>query len=184
MISRKSHQRGFTLIEVVLAVSLLAIGLLACTGLVVIGVAGNTRNQNDSGGTLVSQMVIEQMNTLSSNSGSFTMTDCNGTAWTVTMTAASQGAGGAGATINTTFGTIDFTESKSSVPAGYQMDYVMCGSQTVHQATYDVRWNVMSITGEPNTNLITVSARQEATANGASIIYAPPVTLRTIQGPQ
>lgn len=181
---RGKRSQGFSLLEVMAAVTVLAVGLLACSSLIVMGMAGNTRNQNDSGGTLLSQMVIEQINTLSANSGSFTLTDCNGTAWTVKMTAASQTSGGAGASTDPTFGGIDFTQAQASVPAGYQMNYVMCASQQNKRATYDVRWNVMSINGEPNVNLVTVSARQTATANGTPIMYSQPVTLRTIQGLQ
>lgn len=178
---RFASNQGFTLLEVLIAVLVLAFGLLACTTSLVVGMASNTRNQNDSGGTLLAQMVIEQINTLAANGGSISMTDCNGTVWTVKTDAAAQPSG-AGAAKEPTFGGIDFTQVKTSVPSGYQMDYVMCASQQSRRATYDVRWNVSRLTA--STNLITVSARQTATANGTRIIYSPPVTLRTIQGPQ
>jgi prepilin-type N-terminal cleavage/methylation domain-containing protein len=174
------HQEGFSLIEVMIAMFILSTGLLAGTYLLVVCMSSNTRNKNDAGGTMVSQMVIEQINTMPVNSGlNIFMTDCNGTAWTV-KTAAGAGPGGAGADVDNALGQIDFTQARSSVTGGYQMSYVLCASQANHRATYDVRWNIQSISAQ--TNLITVSARQTATASGNPIIYSPPVTLRTIQG--
>lgn len=176
------NQSGFSVIELMVAMFILAFGLLACMSMILVGMSSNSRNKNDSASTMLAQMVIEQINTLPSNSQpQMTMKDCNGTVWTVkTQTAASPGNGAA---IDANTGAIDFTQSKSSVASGYQMDYVACGTQAGEAATYDVRWNVRQVTA--NTNLITVSARQTAASvqgKSTPILFSPPVTLRTIQG--
>lgn len=192
MIKRTRRESGFTMIEVMMAMFILAVGLLACTSMVVMGMAGNTRNQNDSGATLVSQMVMEQLNSISANAVvgtpatpvAINLTDCAGNPWTIKTIAGAQPTGAGAKPLqdqNGNFYAIDFTQAANAVPAGYQMNYIMCASQVSRQATYDVRWNIMALTAD--TNLITVSSRQTSTANGSAVIFANPVTLRTIQGP-
>ena len=179
---RRKGQKGTTLIELMIAMLLLSIGMLGCMTMLIVGMSSNVRNKNDSAGTMLAQMVLEQINTMPANSQpQITMTDCGGTTWTVKTQAGATP--GHGANLDTNSGSIDFTQTKSSVPAGYQMDYVACGSGAGQAAIYDVRWNITTITA--NTNLITVSARQTAAAaqgKSTPILFAIPVTLRTIQG--
>ncbi|HYL93913.1 MAG TPA: prepilin-type N-terminal cleavage/methylation domain-containing protein [Alphaproteobacteria bacterium] len=179
---RTKTKRGFSLIELMIAMLVMAVGLLGCMTMLLIGMSSNSRNKNDSAGTMLAQMVIEQINTLPANSQpQITVTDCNGTNWTVKVQTGA--APGKGASLDATTGGIDFTQAKSNVPAGYQMDYVACGTQAGEASTFDVRWNITFISA--NTNLVTVSARQTAAAEQGKttpILFSPPVTLRTIQG--
>jgi type IV pilus modification protein PilV len=182
MNTSSKRPKGFSLVELMIAVFILAVGLLACMTLLLVGMSGNSRNRNDAAATMLAQKVIEQINTMQVNSGvAITMTDCNGTAWSVNT--ASGGAGnssGAGADLDALTGGIDFTQSKTSVPAGYQMNYVACASKQDRESTYDVRWNIKYVSA--NTNLLTVSAREVFAPGRGGVLYAPPVILRTIQG--
>ena len=59
------------------------------------------------------------------------------------------------------------------------MQYVDCNLNGT-QTTYDVRWNVMSVTAN-STRLITASARQRGSVSDG-LHYAIPVTLRAVGG--
>ena len=85
-------------------------------------------------------------------------------------------------------GNIDWTQAvpalATSTTQGYAMEY-----QTCDGGIYEVRWNVMEISPNPNSriSLLTVSARPQsavkADAGGATnraILYARPVTLKTL----
>ena len=79
------------------------------------------------------------------------------------------------------YGGIDFSQSYGSIPAGFAMQYVDCDPNG-QQTTYDVRWNVTTITAN-NTRLITASAMRVGHQNqGGGLLFAIPVTLRAIGG--
>ena len=59
---------------------------------------------------------------------------------------------------------------------GYAMKYHTCGD-----VVFDVRWNVQTFTS--STRIITVAARQSGATTQNILIFAPPVNLRTVQGP-
>lgn len=176
---RRRAQRGMTLIEMMIAIVVLATGLAGVGYMIGSAVAGNSRNRYDSSGTMVAQMVLEQIAAQPVNGAatSFVLVDCGNTSWTVKTSGASAGSG---ATLDSS-GNVDWTQSYGSITAGYGMQYVACGAAG-QQVTYDVRWNVTSLTGW--TSLITVSARQKSagTYNNTKLAFAPPVTLRTIAG--
>ena len=103
---------------------------------------------------------------------------------TVTTSAGSADASGQGAALATSasspyYGGIDFSQSIGTVPAGFSMQYVDC-STNGRQTTYDVRWNVMSVTAN-STRLITASARQRGSTSDG-LHYSIPVTLRAVGG--
>ena len=182
--SRNSKkQRGFSIIELMLAVFILAMGVLACMGMLLTGMATNVANKNDSAGTMLSQMVIEQIYTLPVDSGqTMTIIDCAGNSWSVKSDSAGSSGNWKGASIDSTSGGIDYTQSAGSIPNGYQMSYTTCATQASESAVYDVRWAVRYLSA--NTNLVVVSARQTTAAvQKGAVAFRPPVTLRTIQGP-
>jgi prepilin-type N-terminal cleavage/methylation domain-containing protein len=57
---RKS-QAGMTLIELMIAIMILAIGMGALTNLLVVAMATDNRNAKDTSATLLAQMVVEQI---------------------------------------------------------------------------------------------------------------------------
>jgi Tfp pilus assembly protein PilV len=182
----QSGERGISLVELVIAITVLAVGMAGLAVLFSTAIMNNSRSKGDTSGTMLTQTVLEQIAAQPANLvANLTLTDCNtagATVWPITTTGAASP--GAGATINVNTGAIDFTQAYAAVTAGYKMQYVACGNNG-RQMTYEVRWNIQTITA--NTRLITVSARPLAAASAANnqnqaLLFAPPITLRTIGG--
>lgn len=186
---QRSPQSGMTLIELMIAMLILAIGLGALTNLLVVAMASDNKNSKDTSATLLAQMVIEQISAQHPNSNaSISITDCTGTTWTIATTGGAS-PNGTGATLVTTssasnYGGIDQTQSYSNIPTGYAMKWVDCGgvNNTGIPTTYDVRWNVMTI--DTNyTRLVTASARPLSASALGGLQFAMPVNLRGVSGP-
>jgi type IV pilus assembly protein PilV len=180
----RSRQSGMSLIELMIAMVVLAVGMLALMTLVSTAISGNNRSKLDTTGTLLAQKVLDGIAAQpAALNASFTMADCDpagATTWTVATAGAVSP--GAGAQVDATAGNIDWAnQAYASVPVNYKMLYVACGSGGT-QSTYEVRWNVRRLT--TYTKLVTVSARQIAVpVNGTRLpFFAPPITLRTIAG--
>ena len=187
--SPRKSQAGMTLIELMIAIMILAIGMGALTNLLVVAMATDNRNAKDTSSTLLAQMVVEQISAQHPNSNAtISVTDCAGNSWTV-ATAGGASPNGAGANLVTTstslnYGGIDPTQAYSNITANYAMKYVDCGGagNTGVPTTYDVRWNVMTIDAN-YTRLVTASARPlNANALGG-IQFALPANLRAVAGP-
>jgi prepilin-type N-terminal cleavage/methylation domain-containing protein len=191
--TRRTRQRqsesGMTLVELMVAMFILAIGLGALTNLLVVAMATDNKNSKDTSATLLAQMVVEQISAQHPNSNaSISITDCTGTAWTIATTPGAS-PNGTGATLVTSssavnYGGIDQTQSYSNITSGYAMKWVDCGGagNTGNPTTYDVRWNVMTIDAN-YTRLVTASARPlNANALGGWQ-FAMPVNLRGVSGP-
>jgi prepilin-type N-terminal cleavage/methylation domain-containing protein len=185
---RKS-QSGMSLLELMIALVILAVGVGARTTLLVVAMATDNRNSKDTSATLLAQMVIEQITAQHPNSNAaISITDCAGNNWIVAP-AGGASPSGAGAALVTSsnaagYGGIDQTQAYSGITTNYAMKYVDCGGSgnTGVPTTYDVRWNVMTIDAN-YTRLITASARPiNANALGG-IQYALPVNLRAVGGP-
>ena len=207
---RADGECGFTLIELMIAIAVLAIGMLGAIGLMVIGMQSNSRNKTDTTATVLDQEIIEFYSTLKSYPkdpvGGVDIKDCalNGNDDHRTDLGQALGTGapatGVGATLYTAataptpaqIGDIDWTQPAPALATGatvgYAMRYVTCSGDV-----YDVRWNVMDLAPAPaagvisHLSLLTVSSRpisaNVATANGAqnqAILYAVPVTLRSL----
>lgn len=185
----RNSQAGMTLVELMIALSILAVGMGALTNLLVVAMATDNRNSKDTSATLLAQMVVEQISAQHPNStATITVTDCAGNTWTV-ATAGGASPNGTGATLVTSstaagYGGIDQTQAYSNITAGYAMKFVDCGGvgNTGVPTTYDVRWNVMTVDAN-YTRLVTASARPlNANALGG-IQFALPINLRAVTGP-
>ena len=179
------RQRGFSLIEMMIAMVVLAVGLGALTILFTTAMYTNTKSNKDTTATMLAQTVMEQIDAQSTNgAANFNITDCQGTAWLVNVVPGAA-PNGAGATLlpvasNTLYGSIDPSQAYAAVPAGYAMQYVHCGANS-QQTIFDVRWNIMS--ANSNARLVTVQARQNSRANSlGGQVFAYPVTLRGMSG--
>src|SRR5438034_3380531 len=85
---RMNKESGLTLIELMIAMTVLAVGLAGIMALVIAALYGNARNRTDTAATMISQLVIEQMADMPSTPDTtFRITDCAGTAWTVSTAA-------------------------------------------------------------------------------------------------
>jgi type IV pilus assembly protein PilV len=179
------RQAGMGLIELMIAMFVLAVGLIGVLGMILAAMASNNRNQSDTGATFVAQFVIEQIGAAGAAS-SLTLTDCSGNVQTLTLTPSTTGAG---ATLYTTVtapdsslvNTIDWTQLSTAVTSGYQMNWDMCDANNIKQ-TFDVRWNVMdmSTTLSGQTKMITVGARPRAAQTTEIRRFALPATLRLL----
>lgn len=203
-----SSQRGFTLIELMIAIAVLGIGMLGAMSLMIMGMQSNTHSKTDTTATVLDQEIIEFYSTLKSYPkdpvGGVDIKDCalNGNDDHRTDLGQQLGTGapatGVGATLYTPasaptpaqIGDIDWTQPAPALATGtnvgYAMDYVTCSGDI-----YEVRWNVTDLAPGAGINshlsLLTVSSRpisaNVASATGAqnrAILYAPPVTLRSL----
>jgi prepilin-type N-terminal cleavage/methylation domain-containing protein len=170
---QRRGEQGMTLIELIIAMAVLAVGVLALLALITVAMRNNNRSKLDTGGTMVAQVVIEALSAQSSPSQNVTVTDCSNTPQTLS------GAPGSGAALNANGG-IDFVnQAYAAVPLNYKMLYRECGQNGV-QMTYDVRWNIQQVNAY--SRLVTVSARPSAADNSGSSarMFQAPVNLRTI----
>lgn len=187
----RKGQPGFTLVELMVAMVVLAVGLGALAPLFISAALSNNKNSRNATATMLAQLVLEQISSQSPNStATIFLTDCVGNTWAIATTGGAAPAG-AGALLDNTstdynYGGINPTQAYTSVPPatsvvpGYAMQYADCGAAGT-QSTYDVRWNVINI--DTYTRLITVSARQVSPANQlGGKVYAMPVTVRGIGG--
>lgn len=178
-----------TLVELMVALSILAVGMGALTNLLVVALETDNRNSKDTSSTLLAQMVVEQIGAQHPNSSAaISVTDCAGNVWTV-ATAGGASPNGAGANLVTSssaigYGGIDQTQAYSSITANYAMQYVDCGGvgNTGIPTTYDVRWNVMTIDAN-YTRLVTASARPLGANKLGGLQFAMPINLRAVSGP-
>jgi prepilin-type N-terminal cleavage/methylation domain-containing protein len=171
------RQRGMSLIELMIAVTVLTIGVAGCAIVIPIAIGRNFANRQQGNSTAIAQMVLEKLLSVpASTSPTLTITDCAGNANLVSTTGT---AGGSGSTVLSS-GSIDFTAAQGSggAPAGYYMNYTTCGTNG-RQATYDVRWNIKA----PSTfiELVTVSVKLKKTTGDAKL-FAVPVTIRSMAG--
>lgn len=173
---KKNTQSGISVIEVLLATSILLISSLGIMALVSTAIATNNRNKIDSTGTILAQSVLEQIKATIIGSNASSLTDCAGTLWTINTIPGGAALSASG---------IDFGES--SPPANYHMNYVVkspCSNSGVQATTYDVRWHV-DIVGAPsaptNTYLITVGARMQGHGEG-NMLFSLPINLRVMVG--
>lgn len=181
---RRDGQKGTTLIELMIAMLVLAIGFGGVTTLLVTAMASNNRASRDTTSTLLAQKVIEEISSQNVNiNTAVKVTDCAGTLLSFSTAPGAVGTG-TGATLKSD-GTIDFTQAFSSIPGGYAMQYTDCSSAGGLKTVYDVRWNVMSISSNGTSRLITAAARPTASdvTKLGGFYYARPVTLRGIGGP-
>jgi Tfp pilus assembly protein PilV len=181
----QSAERGISLVELVIAITVLAIGMAGLAVLFSTAIMNNSRSKGDTSGTMLTQTVLEKIAAQPANlAANLTVGDCNpagATVWPIATAGAASP--GAGAAIDVNTGAIDFTQAYAAIVGSYKMQYVACGGNG-QQTTYEVRWNIQTITA--NTRLITVSARPLGAAaagnQNQALLFAPPITLRTIGG--
>ncbi len=183
-----------TLIELMIAMAVLAVGLPATMLMVVAGIQADSASKTDTTATVLDQEIIEKFTTLKNypKNNTVNIYDCS-TASGATgnyvlgnlYQGASAGAPGAGATLTAT-SDIDWTVAApalaTSAAAGYAMDYQTCSGDI-----YEVRWNITQMNVNSKLSILTVSARPLSAVKAASVgaknqavLYARPVTLRTM----
>ena len=167
------HERGMSLVELMIAMVVLLVGLVGSLALVATSVGNNGRSRQQGNSTIVAQLITEKISSVTaSTSPLLTVTDCVGNNFNVSTTAP-------GGSPLTAQGDADFTQPPV---AGYQMLYTDCGTGG-RQFTYDVRWNIQQPT--PYVKLLTVTAEKANVnvGNRWDLRYVSfPVTIRTLIG--
>lgn len=178
-------ERGMTLLELMIAMLVLAIGLGGIMTLLATAIASDNRNNRDTTATLLAQMVTEQISAQHVYTNTpINIIDCAQNPWTIATAPGAVGTGN-GATL-TASGTINFTQASAGlIASGYAMSYVDCSAAGGVQTTYDVRWNVMSVSTNTSSRMITAAARPlSSNAKGlGGLFFAIPVNLRSIGAP-
>jgi prepilin-type N-terminal cleavage/methylation domain-containing protein len=180
----RKDQAGMTLIELLIAMLVLAVGLAGIMSLVVAALATNGRNNADTTSTLVSQMVIEQMaNVPAGKDVTFTLTDCANPPVTWNVNTLAGGAPLRGVTDQLGVASdIDFNVAYGAAAPGngYQMMWTGCGMNSSQRPVYDVRWNIVK-NADTYSKTVTVAARRRG-ADARLLYYAIPVQLKSILG--
>jgi prepilin-type N-terminal cleavage/methylation domain-containing protein len=166
------RSRGFSLIELMIAMAVLAVGLLGGIMVIVVATANNGRSKLHSTATTMAQSTMERILAIPKRAvGAAAITkttDCAGNTFTI-QTAP----GGSPLIDHGAFaGSVDF--SQTPLP-DYSMRYVMCS--TGDSVAYDIRWRI-DPGSTPSTQLITVSAKP-VVKNG---VAALPSTLHQERG--
>lgn len=191
--SRKISERGMTMLELLIAMAVLAIGMTGAMGMILAGIQSDARNKNDTAAVVLDQEILEQFaayQNYPAAGGFITINDCS-TGATQQHKAGAAGAAsplGNGATLYTAatapfpanVGDINWTAAApafaTAATVGYAMSYQTCNGDT-----YEVRWNVMLLDGETNIAQLTVSSRQTTSAgNHVATLFSVPTTIRTI----
>jgi prepilin-type N-terminal cleavage/methylation domain-containing protein len=194
-------ESGMSLLELMIAMTVLTVGMLGSMVMILTAMESNSRNKTDNLATILDQEVMEKFATLNNypKAGSATIYDCALTGGSadshlVSLGQGTYASGGNGAALYTSstvpagynVGDIDWSQATptlaTSTTAGYAMLYRTCGGDN-----YEVRWNIMDANSSIPTgtvsriSLLTVSARQTA-AKGSKLgmLFAPPTTLRTL----
>jgi Tfp pilus assembly protein PilV len=170
-----------SMLELIVAMAVLAVGMAAVTVLFQSAILTNNRSKVDTSATMLAQTVLEKIAAQpATQTATIPITDCASTPTTWVIATAGAASPGNGASLDANNGAIDFSQSYASVPANYKMQFAGCGAGG-RQTIFEVRWNVQTVTG--NTRLITVAARPLAAAgSNRPLQFVQPVTLRTIGG--
>jgi type II secretory pathway pseudopilin PulG len=178
-------ERGSMLIELLISMALLAVGLAGVMVLLVSAVSTNGKARNDTTSTMVAEHILEQISAQPANGTALLqIADCTNTTWNIDTSGSVQ-AGGSGGSYGgngadlTATGIVDWTQSYSSIPANYKMQYVACGAGG-RQTIYDVRWDVITMTSY--SRMVVVSARPSSSQAVGGLRYIVPAQLRTVAG--
>ena len=163
-------ESGMSLVELLIAMVVLMVGLVASLALVAISMTNNGRSRQQGNSTIVSQMITEKISSVrATTSPLLQITDCAGNIFNVSTTA------GGGSPLTAT-GDVDFAQAPV---AGYQMLFTDGGTNG-RQITYDVRWNIQA--PSPNVKLLVVSTKRQNSLGGDLKYFSLPVTIRTLIG--
>ncbi|MGH9734801.1 MAG: type IV pilus modification PilV family protein [Candidatus Acidiferrales bacterium] len=182
-ITSDNTERGASLIEMMIALIVLAVGLIGSMVIVTVAIGGNHRARNDSTSAALAEMVAQRISTVpacKSDCGAATsvnVTDCAGNVHTIDVAGTSAGTGAD----LTSDGKIDYAQNAGAVAAGYQMQYTVCGVKTGTQANYDLRWNIKLLpSGDEEYVVVGAQIANPSQSNG--IVSAPAVNIRTVVG--
>jgi prepilin-type N-terminal cleavage/methylation domain-containing protein len=167
--------RGFSLIEVTIAMAVLAVGLLGGIAVIAVANANDARSKLHSTTIMLARSTMEKIVAIPTGAANTqtTITDC---VKSHTIETAVPAAVGRPALVDhgAFAGTIDFSQPTVT---NYWMDYAICS--TGANVTYDVRWRI-DPGPTPATQMVTVSAKPLVTAGATQ--FTLPYTLHQLRG--
>jgi prepilin-type N-terminal cleavage/methylation domain-containing protein len=174
---RKKQQDGFTLIEVLLAIIILLVGIVAVAQLVPASISSNSTNRNDSSALVFAQRELDQFlnQPLNMSVSPPSFIDAEGNSCNLGDPTQPNVVVGASTAVFYNQVVVDFTQTQASVPTGYHFTYQ--DPNDPFGVVYDVRWAVITTTnnGLVHAKRFILGARK----TGGNGIYQP-VTLDTI----
>jgi len=184
--------RGFMMIELMISMVVLSIGLAGVLVLLISAMYTDKRSGNDTSATMVAEHVLEQITAQGQGvTTPIQIVDCSATpnnVRNIPTNRAPLGAGNSGnfggyGALLTGGGVIDWTQDFNAIatdPASgfpYAIEYVACGVNG-HQVIYDVRWNIIQISG--NLRMTVIGARMKSSTQVGGLKFSVPVNLRTM----
>lgn len=167
--------RGFSLIELMIAMTVLVIGVLGSMGIIFVASASNGRSKLNTTAATLAESTMERIvaipQSASGPAATTAITDCAGNTFVVDTDPGGSPVISAGA-----FATVDFNQD--AVP-NYSMRYTVCPAGS--GVAYDVRWRI-DPGPTPATQLVTVSAKALAGNVSPSAVFSRPVTLHAYRG--
>jgi len=165
---KKLATDGFSLLELMIAVSVLAVGVLGGMGVICAATASNGGSKLNTAAAALAESTMERITAIPQNAtgadANTSLTDCKGN--TFNMSTEPTGSSGSS-------GNIDYTQSPV---ANYSMLYAMCSG-----LTFDVRWRI-----DPgptrSTQLVTVSVKSVPAPVNPAAALARKFTLHTLRG--
>jgi type IV pilus modification protein PilV len=171
-----SREQGFSLIELMIAMLVLAIGMLGGIAVICAATASNGRSKLNTTAATIAESTMEKILAIPAGTtgaaAQTSITDCAGNT-SVVRTDHDPTESNNPALINAgAFGGVQLDFSQPALPL-YSMNYVVCS--TGAGVTFDVRWRIDN-GPTPSTQQVTVSARALAGQ------FTRPVTLRSLRG--
>ena len=184
--ARRKSQAGITLIELMIAGAILVICSLGVLSMIIVAIATNTRNRQDSTKAMLAQAVLEQVDSTIIGSSVTDLKDCMNNTITIDTIVPSSATYNGASVLGGVGSNIDFTQAASSITSGFQANYIVnspCSTTGQYVATYDVRWRVDQLSSQ--TYLVTVGARQAAAAANTKmqgLYFSTPTNLKQYLG--
>jgi prepilin-type N-terminal cleavage/methylation domain-containing protein len=167
--------QGFSLVELMIAMTVLVVGILGSMSIIFVATASNGRSKLNTTAATLAESTVEKIVTLpqsASGAGATTsITDCAGNIFGVDTNL-----GGSPLVASGAFASVDFNQPP--VP-NYSMVYKVCPAAT--GVSYDVRWRI-DPGPTPATQLVTVSAKPIASNASPAAVFSRPVTLHVYRG--
>lgn len=167
---------GFSLIELMIAMSVLSVGMLGGMAVICVATASNGGSKLNTTAATLAESTMERIMAIpqsaTGNAALTSVTDCKGN-----NLAMDTSVGGSPVTSSGLFPGVDYTQP--AVP-NYSMLYSMC-STAGPGLIYDVRWRI-DPGPTPSTQLVTVSVKSVAGGVNPAAGLARKITLHSLRG--